>query len=88
MEKKYTYIVTENAKTKHSDETFDVIGNFKTKKSAIKFIKEYVDSVKRTWDDIIDDSWDEEINEDSYELYDGDYEYFYKVEIHKKEIKE
>ena len=88
MEKKeYTYIVTENVKTKHSDETFAVIGNFKDEEKAKQFINECAESVKKDWEEYMDDDWEEEMTDDSYELHRDDYEYYYHVEIWKKELK-
>lgn len=87
MEK--VYIVVENCRTKHSDETTCIIGVFKKKEDAEKLIADAKKDINEDWRDIIDDdSW--ESDEDStthYELHRDDYEYIYDVWVEKHTVK-
>lgn len=89
MEKKIVYVVTENAVTKHSDETHSVLDVFETIESAREYIEECKLSVKKSWADEMEDEddWEEEEEENDYTLYRSDYEYYYRVEIHERIVR-
>lgn len=95
------WVVMENCRTKHSDETTDCVGVFASKEDAEKAIAECKEDVNNDWygedaffededGNIILNEEDWEIEDDeplSYTIHRNDYEYYYSVTATQYTIK-
>lgn len=97
--KKEVWVVMENCRTKHSDETTDCLEVFESKESAEAFLVKCKDSICGEWADAFweDENGERQLEED-WEIEEDrpthftlarttDYEYYYSVWISSYELK-
>ena len=82
------FLVQENVRTRHIDETFSTIAACTTKKAAEGIILAQKEAVNQEWADYIDEDWEVESDTPTcYEIHDDDYDTLYNVWVEEIELR-